>query len=312
VSFTYGFTAFGIAVQNSGSGTPATPFLYGGEMGYQWDRANWMYVGQWELDADNSRWVSRDTIGMAGGVNELAYCGNNPETNIDPNGLRTLTFVDRLRLKKIADYAAAHLSNCEPIVKTSQKRKAIAQITAAIIAVKQGQPDPPSLQAVFYAIDALNWSAYGDAGNLKGLSGVSPNLGGTGHHKCNYLTGYAYARGAGIGFAGRAAYPVTKTHRGIYPLGADNMGDRNQRVPNFPIVPKPQVGDIACWHGHLGLCLGDHLVIYASTFDVKINTEYYVASQRSDSALPFYRRYTPPTPPPVNTPVGGTVGSPNP
>ncbi|QXP85201.1 RHS repeat-associated core domain-containing protein [Methylococcus sp. Mc7] len=38
-------------------------------------------------DPRTGRWLSRDPIGEAGGVNLYAYVGNNPVTLADPDGL---------------------------------------------------------------------------------------------------------------------------------------------------------------------------------------------------------------------------------
>jgi RHS repeat-associated protein len=46
-------------------------------------------------DADLGRWISRDPIGEAGGINIYAYVGDNPVTWIDPLGLEADIYVIR-------------------------------------------------------------------------------------------------------------------------------------------------------------------------------------------------------------------------
>jgi RHS repeat-associated protein len=79
----YSFTGFGV-VQDSGSGTP-NPAMYGGQVGYQWDRANWMSVGQRELGTVNGGWVSTDPDPMPG-AGQYTYVRNNPVSFRDPSG----------------------------------------------------------------------------------------------------------------------------------------------------------------------------------------------------------------------------------
>lgn len=39
-------------------------------------------------DPETGRWLSKDPIGIAGGLNLYAFCGNNPVNFVDPSGLQ--------------------------------------------------------------------------------------------------------------------------------------------------------------------------------------------------------------------------------
>ncbi len=43
-------------------------------------------------DSNTGRWLSRDPIEEAGGINPYRYCGNNPICCIDPSGLINVYF----------------------------------------------------------------------------------------------------------------------------------------------------------------------------------------------------------------------------
>jgi RHS repeat-associated protein len=96
------YTAFGEPVCGSGGagtcGTGVPPvgrYGYAGAWGYQSsDDSNdplaalgWLHVGERYYDPASGRFVQRDPIGLAGGVNVYVYVGNNPVIFIDPNGL---------------------------------------------------------------------------------------------------------------------------------------------------------------------------------------------------------------------------------
>ncbi len=68
--------------------------------------ADWGFAGLWHheasglelatyraYDATRGRWLSRDPIGEAGGLNLLAYCGGDPINHADPMGLETVVIL---------------------------------------------------------------------------------------------------------------------------------------------------------------------------------------------------------------------------
>ncbi len=56
-------------------GAPGTVPLTFQHLGARWYQPN------------TGRFIQRDPIGLAGGMNVYAYCGNNPTANVDPNGM---------------------------------------------------------------------------------------------------------------------------------------------------------------------------------------------------------------------------------
>ena len=52
---------------------------------YSWTTGLYYFRNRW-YDPEISRWISRDMIGINGGLNLYAYCGNSPVVRADPNG----------------------------------------------------------------------------------------------------------------------------------------------------------------------------------------------------------------------------------
>ncbi len=64
---------------------------YGGQWGYVSDVETGLTLcGHRFYDATSGRWLTRDPIGTAGGINLYAYCGNNGVTRADPSGTLAL------------------------------------------------------------------------------------------------------------------------------------------------------------------------------------------------------------------------------
>ncbi len=84
----YAFDGFGKGVSNDAS---PTPYQYGAQWGYYTDSETGLLLcGHRHYDRANGRWLTRDPIGYAGGINLYGYAGNNAGNAVDPSGLQAL------------------------------------------------------------------------------------------------------------------------------------------------------------------------------------------------------------------------------
>jgi RHS repeat-associated protein len=78
------FTAFGERVMG-----PFDRHGYAGAWGYQsHEEFPYLHVGMRYYDPASGRFLQRDPIGVAGGLNVYLYCGGNPVAFLDPAGLQ--------------------------------------------------------------------------------------------------------------------------------------------------------------------------------------------------------------------------------
>ncbi len=85
----YAYSPYGAVLNQSGSTT--TPFTYVGAYGVMSEGNALYFMKNRYYDAISGRFIQRDPIGFAGGQSNLyAYVGDNPVTNIDPDGDETL------------------------------------------------------------------------------------------------------------------------------------------------------------------------------------------------------------------------------
>jgi RHS repeat-associated protein len=68
------------------TGTLQQPFTYVGAYGVEDDGAGLYLMGRRHYDAATGRFVQRDPIGLAGGMNLYEYAGGNPVRYVDPDG----------------------------------------------------------------------------------------------------------------------------------------------------------------------------------------------------------------------------------
>ncbi|MDR3710997.1 MAG: RHS repeat-associated core domain-containing protein [Capsulimonadaceae bacterium] len=73
------------------TGTLADPFAgFGGQyMGYADSESGLTLFGERYYDSGTGRWLNRDPIGYAGGINVYAYCGNDPAPGTDMGAARS-------------------------------------------------------------------------------------------------------------------------------------------------------------------------------------------------------------------------------
>lgn len=74
---------------NRRTGTTPNPFQFVGQFGVQRDETGLNYMRARYYDPSAGRFISRDPIGLAGGMNLYSYTENNPVMGIDPSGLGT-------------------------------------------------------------------------------------------------------------------------------------------------------------------------------------------------------------------------------
>jgi RHS repeat-associated protein len=66
----------------------ADPVGFGGQVGYYTDaETGFVLCTARYYDPTLGRWLTRDPIGYDGGIDVYAYCDNNPEMSVDPDGL---------------------------------------------------------------------------------------------------------------------------------------------------------------------------------------------------------------------------------
>jgi RHS repeat-associated protein len=233
--------------------------------------------------------------------NRYAYTLNNPLKYVDPDGRRELNASDLRRIERLnQEYDNAIKNNDQELADAIGQ--AINDIVSTIDAVPEGQQDPASLGAVFYAIDRLGDTRYASDGTGSPLSFTSNGWTASAKkndNKCNFFVGVSYALGGGIGLSknngNTVGVPVTGRYLGLGGLwGSANLPTAN--AWNFQRVTTPQVGDVAAWgarvgSGHAGIYIGGGATIYASDRTVKVQTVTYVSEQQQRSVS--YQRHKP-------------------
>lgn len=97
ISTTNMFDGFGLR-------DPSTPwpgqFSYGGQWGDFTDTVTGLILmGHRYYDPGTGRFLTRDPIGYAGGINLYAYTGNNPVNELDPSGLDPLNPLQKIEVQ---------------------------------------------------------------------------------------------------------------------------------------------------------------------------------------------------------------------
>ncbi len=89
----YNYDAYGnVTIKNSGGNVISTSaygnrFLFQGRE-YDYTTQLYNFRARW-YDPETGRWLSNDPIGISGGLNLYAFCGNDPVNFVDPIGLKT-------------------------------------------------------------------------------------------------------------------------------------------------------------------------------------------------------------------------------
>ena len=125
----YEYDAWGNTCVFDASGTELTQSAYSNRYTFQgreidWDTGLYYFRARW-YDPETGRWLSKDPIGISGGLNLYAFVGNNPVNFMDPSGLMG----DRRALARAAKKSAAPGPGAGDIAKAGEA----AIITGAVI-----------------------------------------------------------------------------------------------------------------------------------------------------------------------------------
>ncbi|MEQ1821934.1 MAG: RHS repeat-associated core domain-containing protein [Fimbriimonadaceae bacterium] len=90
------------------------PWGYNAKWGYYYDRETSLYYCQNRMyDASTGRWLNRDPIGAAGGVNVYGYCGNGAVGRTDPSGLAGFNSATTPHGARMAGWAFSEIYGAE-------------------------------------------------------------------------------------------------------------------------------------------------------------------------------------------------------
>ncbi len=87
----YEYDAYGNTTLLDASGNELSESVIGNRylfQGREYDSATGLYYfrARW-YDSETGRWLSKDPIGIRGGLNQYVFCGSNPVMFVDPSGL---------------------------------------------------------------------------------------------------------------------------------------------------------------------------------------------------------------------------------
>jgi RHS repeat-associated protein len=85
IAAAYAYDTFGMVTGRTAAADP-NPFTFVGRYGVVDDGDGLFLMKRRHYDAVTGRFIQRDPIGIQGGLNLYAYAGNNPVTQIDPEG----------------------------------------------------------------------------------------------------------------------------------------------------------------------------------------------------------------------------------
>ena len=264
------------------------------------------------------RWLQRDPLGYADGMNLYQYVSSQPCLYLDPYGLRQITEVEKKMLEGVEkQYTNTQQNNKAEqfgVENAQQVKSALDVVRKAIDEVPEGQSDPAPLKALLYALkqyadDPEQYAFARKCPQRKGsISGYPENT-----WKCNKLVADCYAAGAGVGLStktGEPGYPANKDESGTWGPQANDLArkggnlrsltdarDIKSKGSNGQIDPKsvPQSGDIVAYpnpggYGHSSIYIGDGIVVAAKTGGVRLETVKYEQEAHGGSAR--VRKYT--------------------
>jgi RHS repeat-associated protein len=237
------YKAFGSILPTPG--TPATPFQYGGNVGYyaespteNTEDTEFYRTLHRIYRFHSGRFPQPDPTGVNGGYNLYGYAGNNPISRNDPSGERPPTPADYERIRRFVEFAKATQrvpgAAKDPTTITDRDIDISKAEMISAIRGEKTKTDSPKLKALWWAIDHLGDTSFAKAKALT-LPGVEAAA--KGEWKCNYFVAACYGVGAKLGFSDPTGYPTKLSY------GPEWIPFRIRRTPNVHVPGAAELGN---------------------------------------------------------------------
>lgn len=118
----YRYEPFGKVMTHTGA--VRNPFTYVGAFGVMDEGDGIYYMKNRYYDANTGKFMQKDPIGFAGGINLYAYVGNNPVDSVDPEGLENSPeFIANYKARTIANRATREMNQSPEALKQKSLRE---------------------------------------------------------------------------------------------------------------------------------------------------------------------------------------------
>jgi RHS repeat-associated protein len=269
------YDAYGKELWTTEDALSFQPFRWKGQAGYISDLGTGLvYCWHRYYDPELGRWLTRDPIGLEGGVNTYAYCSGDPVNYVDPDGLRRMRDKDWDMLNKLLlyvyDYGIEGLSR-ENAIKAI--RKALGEIRDYILSIRSEYVDPHNLSALYRSIELLGSERFGETNSSETVNGLKIGKGGS---KCNQFVYYCHN-----------TLPMNNTgwFSSDY-YSANQLGSKGLELSGFETASNALPGGIAAFpmkgyelrmgtgynFGHATIYVGNSILIYAGKTGIKLGT----------------------------------------
>jgi RHS repeat-associated protein len=160
-----------------GSGNPLSTSALGNRYLFQGREYSWATHAAWDgaglynfrarwYDPLTGRWLSNDPIGIGGGLNQYAFCSNNPVMFVDSTGLEGENEVSRVTGRVTIDEGPRHFISAAPNPRSVESKDAIGPRTypgqrIELASAFGVHPSNPALDVTINTLGVIGTTAIG-------------------------------------------------------------------------------------------------------------------------------------------------------
>ena len=201
----YDYNAWGYVGVKNGSGNSINESAYGNRYlfqgrEYDWNTKLYYFRARW-YNPEAGRWLSKDPIGIAGGLNLYAFCGNNPVNFVDPLGLCSETKTTTISLYGVRMAAVLGILFDVSIARDSNGDNAIIITSGGGVGVDVKVPVPGTNVSVNDG-DVYSQGGFDSESHVGVVGGISTD------NEANITGGEAGNVGGGHYWVGKIVIPL--------------------------------------------------------------------------------------------------------